>query len=214
MRSIALFPCSYTDGAGIVGELSAALQLRVYTDEMLFADISRRFGVPVHSLKKTIFGLDSEPCQQSSLKGKYISFARLLLAAPTMVFRQRRLFYGLHTALIGSVRKPVLKILVFDSEERRVGRAMRQEGFKRAVARDYVRRHDEKVSHWTRYLFGKEAYDRSLYDFVITYDNNELLDITGEIAKKYNELEPQTDYRPTGPVPSMSHNYHGTGLMR
>ena len=39
MRSIALFPCSYTDGAGIIGELSATLFLQVYTDEMLFADI-------------------------------------------------------------------------------------------------------------------------------------------------------------------------------
>lgn len=190
MRSIALFPCSYTDGAGIIGELSATLFLQVYTDEMLFADISKRFGVPVHDLKKTIFGREAEPDGQPSAKGKYITFARLLLDAPAMVLSGRRMFYGLHTALLGPACERILKVLVFDNEERRIRRAMRQEGCREAAAREFIRRHDEKVSRWTRYLFDKDAYDRSLYDLVISYDDNsDLLDITAQIAEKYDTIE-------------------------
>lgn len=190
MRSIALFPCSYTDGAGIIGELSATLFLQVYTDEMLFADISKRFGVPVHDLKKTIFGRGPEQDGLHSAKGKYITFARLLLDAPAMIHSGRRMFYGLHTALLGPACERILKVLVFDNEERRVRRAMRQEGCREAAAREFVRRHDEKVSRWTRCLFGKDAYDRSLYDLVLSYDdNNDLLDITARIAEKYDTIE-------------------------
>jgi hypothetical protein len=54
MRSLALFPCSHTDGAGIIGELSNSLNLRVYTDAMLFADISEQFGVRVEKLQETL----------------------------------------------------------------------------------------------------------------------------------------------------------------
>ncbi|EKD33844.1 MAG: Ntr family protein two-component system response regulator [uncultured bacterium] len=196
MRSIALFPCSYTDGAGIIGELSAALRLQVYTDDMLFADISKRFGVPVHELKKTIFARESEPDRQPSDKEKYITFARLLLVAPTMLYSGRRMFYGLHTALLDTAGERILKVLVFDSEERRMRRAMRQEGCKEAAAREYIRRHDEKVSRWTRYLCGKDAYDRSLYDFFVSYDNNGLLDITAQIVQQYKAA-----YNPSKPFP-------------
>lgn len=214
MRSIALFPCSYTDGAGIIGELSAALFLQVYTDEMLFADISKRFGVPVDSLKKTVFGRGAEPDGQPSAKEKYITFARLLLDAPAMVLSGRRMFYGLHTALLGPACERFLKVLVFDNEERRVRRAMRQEGCREAAAREFVRRHDEKVSRWTRYLFGKDAYDRSLYDLVLSYDdNNDLLDITAQIAGKYDTVENRRRSFRATPNFQISENSFQSGIM-
>lgn len=213
MRSIALFPCSYTDGAGIIGELSAALRLQVYTDEMLFADISKRFGVPVDALKKTIFARESEPDRQPSDKGKYITFARLLLAAPAMVHSGRRMFYGLHTALLDTVGERILRVLVFDSEERRMRRAMRQEGCREAAAREYIRRHDEKVSRWTRHLFGKDAYDRSLYDLFISFDNNGLLDITGQIAQHYKAANNPSKPFQAVPEYRVSDNSCPAGLM-
>ena len=39
MVSIAFFPCTFIDGASIVGEVAARLGLRVYTDALLYLDV-------------------------------------------------------------------------------------------------------------------------------------------------------------------------------
>jgi cytidylate kinase len=189
MRSIALFPCSYTDEARIIGELSNALHLRVYTDEMLFSEISEQFGIPVEKLKKILFSRTPIQNRNRLEKDKYIDLVRCSLAARSVLSRDGCIFYGVHTSLLDTESDRVLKVLVFDEVEGRVQRAMQQEGFSENAARDFIIQHDKKVSAWTRYLFNEEAYAPSLYDLVVTYNNKELLDITTQIIKRVHEFE-------------------------
>ncbi len=189
MRSIALFPCSYTDGAMIIGELSTALRLRVYTDEMLFADISERFGVPKKTLRRMIFGTARTANGNAFEKEIFVDLARRSLAAQRRLFSGRRLFYGLHTTLLDPKVFRVLKVLIHDDEDRRVQRAMRQEGVARALAAAFVRQHDQKASAWTQFLFGKEAYDCSLYDVVLSYGNKEVVEVSRQIVLHYQDIE-------------------------
>ncbi len=175
MRSIALFPCSYTEGALLVGELSAALRLKIYTDEMLFADISARFSISVKTLRRMIFGSARQPQGNSFEKEIFVDLARRTLAAQRRLFSGRRMFFGLHTSLLDAQLARVIKVLVVDDEERRVQRAMRQESFSMVAAREVVRQHDRKATAWTRFLFGKEAYDPSLYDVVVSGSPMELI---------------------------------------
>lgn len=189
MRSIALFPCSYTDGATIIGELSTALRLKVYTDEMLFADISERFGVPKKTLRRMIFGTARTANGNAFEKEIFVDLARRSLAAQRRLLSGRRMFYGLHTTLLDPKVFRVLKVLLLDDEERRVQRAMRQEGVARALAAAFVRQHDLKASAWTEFLCGKKAYDCSLYDVVLSYRNKEVVEITGQIIQHYQDIE-------------------------
>jgi len=181
MWSIALFPCSYTNGATIIGELIRSLRLPVYTDEMLFSEVSDQFGISAKRLNKITF--DRLPTLHRYLikKEKYINCLKCSLCAQLRSHPKNRLHYGLHTSLLDSQNDQVLKVLVFDDEESRVTRATQQEGFTKKTAREYIRRHDEKVSLWTNFLFQKEAYDRSLYDVVIDLNNSHLLDIANDI---------------------------------
>jgi len=200
MRSIALFPCSYTDSAMIIGELATALRLKVYTDEMLFADISERFRVPNKTLRRMIFGTAQSRNGNPYEKEIIIDLARRTLAAQRKLFSGRRMFFGLHTTLLDPQLARVLKVLVYDDEGRRVKRAMRQEGFSRIVAREVVRQHDQKASALTRFLFHKDAYDRSLHDVVIQRGTKDALEVTGQIIQHYNDIESWfTHYQGTPP---------------
>jgi cytidylate kinase len=208
MRSIALFPCSYTDEARIIGELSNSLRLRVYTDEMLFSDISEQFGIPVEKLKKILFRRTPIPNRSRLEKDKYIDLVRCSLAARKVLSQDGCIFYGMHTSLLDTESDRALKVLVFDEVEGRVRRAMQQEGFSENAAGDFIIRHDEKVSGWTQYLFNEAAYAPSLYDHVVTYNNSKLLDIITQIIQRFHDFAYPLDpvQRPCdAPIPGMQY---------
>lgn len=70
------------------------------------------------------------------------------------------------------------------------------------------------MSRWTRYLFGKDAYDRSLYDLVLSYDDeNDLLDITAQIAGKYDTIENRRQSFRAAPDFRFSENSFQSGFM-
>jgi two-component system, OmpR family, response regulator CpxR len=216
MRSIALFPCSYTDGAMIIGELATALRLKVYTDEMLFADISERFGVPKKTLRRMIFGTAQARNGNLFEKEIFVDLARRTLAAQRKLLSGRRMFFGLHTALLDPQLARVLKVLVFDEEERRVKRAMRQEGFSRIVAGEVVRQHDQKASALTQFLFHKDAYDRSLHDVVIPCGSKNPLEVTRQIIQHYNDIESWFTHYQGAPPYTAANSYNrcdGAGVV-
>lgn len=188
MQSLALFPCSYTDEAGLIGELSNALHLRVYTDEMLFSDISDQFGVRVEKLKKILFRTSPELNRYKLKKEKYINLLRCSLEARRKLSPGGCIYYGIHTSLFDGESDQVFKVLVFDDEQGRVRRATQQDGLSEDAAREHIRRHDEKVSGWTQFLFNEDAYAQSLHDLVISWKNNSFLDITGEIIERFQRV--------------------------
>ena len=185
MGSIALFPCSYTNGATIIGELISSLHLKVYTDEMLFSEVSEQFGISAEKLKKNLFGRLPTLNRYLIKKKKIINCLKCSLGAQLRSHPKDRLHYGLHTCLLDSQNDLVLKVLVFDDEESRVTRATQQEGFTEKTARDHVQMHDKKVFDWTNFLFHKEAYDRSLYDFVLDLNHRHPIDIAQDITAVY-----------------------------
>ncbi len=193
MQSIALFPCLYTDEAGIIGELANSLHLRVYTDEMLFSESSEQFGISVEQLKKILYGITPELNRCNLEKDKYIDLIRCSLEARRTLSPGRYIYYGLHTSLLDAKHERVMKVLVIDEEESRVQRAMQQEGFSEGAARDTILQHDEKVSGWTQYLFNKKADSPSLHDLVISIKNRRLLDITTLIIQSYYAFEYSLD---------------------
>lgn len=189
MWSIALFPCSYTDGARIIGELSYSLNLQVYTDEMLFSEVSARFGLPVEKLTKVIYEKDSSQRQNTPDKKKYINMLSSTLTALMMLTPRKRMYYGLHTSLLDPRIHRVLRVLVMDDKRSREKRAKQQEGLSEEVAGDHIRIHDEQAFTWTRFLFQKDAYDKSLYDIVVHSENRDFFDLTAKITRHYKALK-------------------------
>jgi len=188
MRSIAIFPCSFTYGASVIGELSTILRLQVYTDEMLFSDVSQQFGIPIEEIRTTICGPIRELHRNLLKKNRYVNLLKCTLDAQSMHCSKGQLYYGMHTTLLEIKKDRILTILVVDSEINRVKRAMGQEGITEKVARELVRKHDKKVFQWTNFLVEKAPYDHSLYDLVISVNNKKQLDIVADIVKFYTDF--------------------------
>jgi len=188
MRSLAIFPCTYTYGASIIGELANRLRLKVYTGEMLFADVTEQFGIPTEEVRKIIVRRMPSLTRHLLQKKKAVDLLRYALAAQQKSSARGRLFYGLHTSLLEDNRDTILKVLIFDEPERRIQRARVQEGLTEKAARDHIRKHDEKASGWNKFLYQREAYDRSLYDLVIPIGDRNPLDISENIVDRFKRF--------------------------
>jgi cytidylate kinase len=192
MVSITLFPCLFTGGAGIVGQLIHSLHLRVYTDEMLFADIAQQFGIPEENLSRYLF-------KERSLKhlAMLMEFA---LAERKKTHNGRYLFYGVHTALLHSQMDKVLKILVTDTQEQRIRRAMFNEHIGEKVARRAMLKHDEKSCRWTKFLLQKTPSDPSLYDKIILCGEKGTIEIANQIIALRQLKNGETAHQPQYPL--------------
>jgi hypothetical protein len=152
---------------------------------MLFSDVSEQFGVQTDKLKRILFGLSMELNRYKLKKEQYVNLLKCTLEARRRLSPGGCIFYGLHTSLLDPENDRVLKMLVFDDEKGRMRRAMQQERFSETTARDHIRRHDKKVTEWAQFLFNKNPYCRSLFNLVILWKNNSLIDITAHIVKQF-----------------------------
>ncbi len=173
MVSISLFPSLFTGGAGIIGQLIHSLHLKVYTDEMLLADIAEQFGISKEKLSRLY--AKEHTCNHLA------SLMEITCAAKRKTNPGRYLFYGLHTAILHSEADKVLKIFITDTDERRVKRAMINENIGEKVARSTMTKHDEKSLRWIKFLFHKAPSDPSLYDRIIHIGHKGTVEIANQI---------------------------------
>lgn len=183
MSSISFFPCIYSVNADFVDELAHALDLSIYTDEELFRDVADQFGGDVKRLKKIMYCKASVFNQFTLEKEKVINMYRIVLAQK-LLDGDKYLFYGLHTHLIPQNISEVLRVLVVDSKERRIDRGIGEKLPVENVKRQ-IKQHDISAFEWTDFLFGKEAYESSLYDLVIPAKPSDQSDLILKIVKYY-----------------------------
>ncbi len=181
MSSIALFPCLGTPNADIIGELSAKLNLQVYTDQNLIDDTGEQFGNHGINLKKMIFEKTSVFNQFTLEKERAVCMLRSVLAKKLQE-QDHYLFDGFHTLLIPLEVSEVLHVLVVDSKHSRLEYGQK-DGFSCKEAKKKVRNHDISAYCWSDFLFQKEAYDKSLYDLVLPVGKMDYRSLSDEIVK-------------------------------
>lgn len=186
MISVALFPCLFTDGARIVGELANALQMSVYTDAMILEEVADGSGTTVRKLQSILFGRRQAARKNKFEREKIINRIRTELA-DLLLSSRRYIYYGLFSSLLTAEYAGVLRVLVVADEQCRLQRAVRQEGVSERVARRLLRRDDEQAADWTQLLHHRNPGDPWLYDSVITYGCQDLLDVAAYIYMMYEE---------------------------
>jgi two-component system response regulator CpxR len=183
MSSIALFPCIPTLDSGIIGELSKIFTLKVYTDQNLFGETAAQFGADSQRLKKMMFGRTSV-FNQFTLEKEDVVNMFFQVLADKLCDPEQYLFHGFLTSLIPPKRKEFLRVVVIDTTENRIDRAM-HEGLSKNEAKKNILTHDVNTFRWTNFLFKKGPYDSSLYDMVIPAENRNHRQVTKEIISSY-----------------------------
>ena len=186
MISIAIFPCSFTDGARVLGELSYTLSKPVCSDQLVLQEIANNLSIALNTLWTRLFTRSHRASRRSLEKEKLISLIRQHLATLLSV-DEDWIYYGYFTSLLESDRGLIQKILIIAEEHCRVQRAMRQEGLSDTRARQLIKENDEIAACWTQFLFSKNPYLPELYDTVIRYECQDLLDVVAYIFMQYEE---------------------------
>lgn len=185
MLNTAIFPCIFTDGARVLGELSYALEAQIYTDKMLLQKIADTYGENVKKLESQIFGSSNHgpsynrratllPLVKDELEG-------LIDATKNYIY------YGFFTLLLDSTEHFIQKILIFADLDCRIERARIQEGLNEKKAREVIREHDKKALCWSQFLFKSPPYNQDLYDTFIRYECQDLVDVVAYVCMVHEE---------------------------
>jgi two-component system response regulator CpxR len=185
MSSIAIFPCSYTPVREVIETLQNDLKLNVYTDTDLFAEAAERFHDKPERLRKGMHGSLSVFNQFTLDKEKTINMFRSVIAN-RLNTPDPYLFHGMLTSLIPPQVTHALRVLIVSSKQSRVSRAM-EGGLSENEAKKTIRNDDVSAYGWTDFLFHKEAYDRSLYDLLLPFENHSHDELIEEIMRCYHK---------------------------
>ncbi|MBE0584643.1 MAG: cytidylate kinase family protein, partial [Desulfofustis sp.] len=184
MSSIAIFPCTFTPGEEIVGELSQNLELEIYKDLDLINEVMGQCDINCERLKNYMYGKTSVFNQFTLEREKVVNLFKAALAERLDDSRQY-LFYGFLTSLIPARVTHVLKVLIVDTKQNRIDFAVNQ-GLSKRDAKKAVKANDVSAYSWTDFLFQKEAYDSSLYDMVIPVENKGRAALIETITKSFH----------------------------
>ena len=186
MITLALFPCSFTDGARVIGELSNALVKPVYTDTMVLRDIVAKTGRSQKRLAARLFFEGKMNTRTRKEKDSAISLVRKILAE-LIVAPTDWIYFGMFSSLLKFESVHTLHTLIVADEDCRVERAVTHEKISEISALRLIRNHDAKAEAWTQYLFKRQPYDSGLYDTVVHYDCQDLMDVVAWIYMKHEE---------------------------
>ncbi|MFV0436336.1 MAG: response regulator [Desulfopila sp.] len=184
MSSIAIFPCTFTPAAEIIGELAKIHDLILYDDEMLFAETAKKYGLASDKLKNATYGKTSVFNQFTLDKEKSVNMMRSVLAGH-LAGQEQMLFHGFLTSLIPGRVSHVLKVLVVDTKQGRLAVAM-ENGYSEREAKKAIKNDDLAAYNWSDFLFKKEAYDSSLFDLVIPAEDRSPQEIMETIVKHFH----------------------------
>lgn len=195
MLSIALFPCLFTGAAGIVGELSNALDLKVYTDAMILTDMKKHYDIPVKDLESILFGKLKKHSTALVEKENYAKLLQHYLQYQQKKRSRNGLHYGFHTSLLPSHKDKIVKVLITDTFTGRQHHGVKFEGLSEDDAAYCIQRHDKKAHRWTQFLFQRDPYHESLYDIILHNEKKNSTEITSKIISfcktrkhRYHEL--------------------------
>lgn len=184
MSSIAIFPCRYTPAESVVKNLATRLNLVVYTDEDLIADTAAATGFSADKLRTAIFGKTSVFNRFTLEREKHINALRQTLLQK-LASEDVCIFDGFLTSLIPARVSHVLKVLMVDSNLERVASATAS-GVEERMAQKTRKEFDKMAYGWTDFLFGKEAYDSSLYDLVLPVGDQNEETLTEAVLKSFH----------------------------
>ena len=193
MLTTAIFPCIFTDGARVLGELSYALEAQVCTDRMLLQKIADRYGGNVQKLETQMFGCSYKQgpsCNKRATLLPLVKYELDQLIAAT----EEWIYYGFFTLLLESTEFFIQKILIFADLDCRIERARLQEGLNEEKARKAIREYDQKALWWSQFLFKCSPYNPDQYDTFIRYECQDLVDVVAYVYMVHEE-HAQLDYQ-------------------
>jgi len=156
---------SFSGGKMLAECLAQKLKYRCIDRDVLAQRTSIRSVAP----DEILAALDTPPANSSSTLNhrKYVYLALIQAAIVEEVSAGDAVYHGLAGQLLLQGGLPVLRLRVIAPLEFRLQEAQARMKMTRAEALAHIQKVDENRGKWTRYLYGVDWEDPSLYDLVI-----------------------------------------------
>jgi cytidylate kinase len=190
MAIITISRGTFSGGKAVAERLGERLRYPCISREVIL-DAAKEYGISEEKLNAAI--KEAPPFWQQT-PGKRIAYLNFVIAALLERARGGNLVYHGHAGhLLLSGISHVLRVRVIADMEFRIRAASERMGLSREEAIVAIEKVDKERIKWTRFLYGVEWQDPSLYDVVI---NLERMSIEGsaETVIRMTELD---DFKPT-----------------
>ncbi len=167
MSIITISRGTLSGGQRLAGCLARSLDYRLISREVL-AEAAHRYGVHEEDLAR---GLEQPPSFWDRFGIERQIYLTVIRATLCQLVREDNVVYHGHAGhLLLQGVDHVLRVRVIAPLAYRVKAAMTTQGVDEKGAEAYIQRRDQERISWTRFLYGAEWRDPSLYDLVINLE--------------------------------------------
>ncbi len=176
----------YSNAEKIVNNLSKQLNSKIITDTDIIEKTHQVYNIKLTTLQKVVeskqiafndFTHEKEKC--TALLKKTVS---------EFVSKGSCIFYGNTGHLVPEEVTHVMKVLIISNKEQRIENGMKNFDLSKKDVIKNIETSDKYAFLWTNFLFGKKAWNKSLYDIVIPTDKLEAEESISLISKHLEEL--------------------------
>ncbi len=154
----------YSHGQEVAERVAARLDYQCLSREVLI-EASRLFHVPESKLLQSLHDAPRFVERLTHGKEQYLTYVRAALLE--VASKDNLVYHGHGGHLLLPELPHILKVRLIARTEERVRLLMSRQGMDRKGALEWIRKEDKERSAWTRYLYGKDLKDPSLYDMVL-----------------------------------------------
>jgi len=187
MAIITISRGSFSGGKLLAENLGEVLKYRVVSREILLNG-AKKYGV---SEERLIEALKTPPKFWDRLKHERRLYLTIIRAALFDEIEDQNIVYHGHAGhLLLKGLFQVIKVRVIAPFEYRVAMLVKSEKMNENEALRYIQKKDEERIKWTKFLYGSDWKDASLYDLVINLENLEIdcaTELVKVVAVKKNE---------------------------
>lgn len=167
MAIISISRGTFSGGMAVAEALSSHLNYPCVSKEIIL-DAAEEFGIPEDKL---IAAMEKPPKSWLKSPGKRIAHLNYVRYALLKRAKDNKLVYhGYAGHLLLVEVTHVIRVRVITNEEYRIKAAMEKENLNRKDAIKFINKLDKQSQNWTRFLYGVEWQDPSLYDVVVNLD--------------------------------------------
>lgn len=168
MAIITISRGTFSGGKALAERLAERLGYPCLSREEALIDAAKEFGISEQGLTAAI---NEPPPFWQEVPGKRIAYLKCITATMLKYAREGNLIYHGHAGhLLLPGISHVLRVRVIANMEFRIKAAMERTNLSREQAIVYIDKVDEERNRWTRYLYGMEWDDATLYDIVLNLE--------------------------------------------
>ena len=179
MGVITISQGSFSGGRMLAEAVAQRLGYRCIDREQIVSKAAQ-WGVSENDLAAAMERPPSFFGQSQHTKYRYLAFIQAALAQE--VRRGNAVYHGLAAHLLLGKGQHVLRVRIIAPMAFRVAMVEYRRGFDRKEAISYVERMDEDRRKWTRFLYGVDWTDSSVYDLVLNLEQMTLVDACDAIC--------------------------------